>query len=169
MEPSPRDGTNAVFSRRSALAFGARVLSLAIPVYALTAPGAAASVRWCRSDPLVAIDGELADIFVAAPIEAPLTVTGPTEIVVTVPKREVSAELILATLGFGRGEKVTFAESSRLKVTDAGIQVQIDVFVPASDDAMPVRVEFAPRIIGILSPASAEGVANTWVTLRTEF
>jgi hypothetical protein len=140
---------------------------LAILVLSLTAQAAAAGVGWCRSDPLVAIGGEVADVFVAAPPDAPLRVTGPTQIVVTVPKRGVSAELVLATVGFGHGEEVTFVESSHMKVTDAGIGVRIDVFVPANDDAMPVRVEFAPRVVGILNPAAAEGVANTWVTVAT--
>jgi hypothetical protein len=53
-------------------------------------------------------------------------------------------------------------------VTDNGIEVLVEVFVPATDDEMPVRVEFAPRILGILWPASAEGTANSWVRLRTE-
>ena len=47
--------------------------------------------------------------------------------------------------------------------------MEIEAYVPATDDAMPVRVEFAPRAVGILWPASAEGTANEWITLRTTF
>jgi hypothetical protein len=114
------------------------------------------------------IDGDLADVFVSAPVDAPLKVTGPTEIVINVPKK-VSAGLILAGVGFARGEDVTFDTSSRLKSTQLGIEVRIDVFVPSTDDSMPVRVEFSPRVVGILNPASAEGFANTWVSVSTEF
>jgi hypothetical protein len=135
----------------------------------LIAPGhvAQASVGWCRSDPVVIIDDEVADIFLSAPADAPLKVTGPNEIIVTVPDT-VSASAIPVPLGFGRGESVTVVHSPDLQATADGIEVTIDVYVPSSDDAMPVRVEFAPRVAGLLSPASAEGLANTWITLSTQ-
>ena len=122
---------------------------------------------WCRTDPVVSIAGDVADIFTSAPLTAPLLVTGPTEIVVTVPEG-VPAAVVLTDLGFGKGEVISFQESSKLRATDRGVEVLIKVRVPATDDTMPVRVEFAPRIIGILWPASAEGTANSWVVLRTE-
>jgi hypothetical protein len=75
-------------------------------VGAVVAPTTLAGRAWCRTDPLVRIGGDLADIFVAAPPKALLVVTGPNEVVVTVPKG-VPARLILADLGFGRGEKVS--------------------------------------------------------------
>jgi hypothetical protein len=74
---------------------------------------------------------------------------------------------VLKDLGFGKGEEVTFQESAKLKATEDGIEVVVKVMVPASEDDMPVRVEFAPRVVGVLQPASAEGTANEWVTLRT--
>ena len=141
-------------------------LSLVALVLVLAAPGAAAGRGWCRTDPVVSIDGELADVFVEAPLEAPLKVTGPTEIVITVPVG-VRAELVLAGPGFGKGEKVSFDESRKLRKTEKGIEVKVAVYVPATDDAMPVRVLFAPHVVGILWPASAEGTANDWVVLTT--
>ncbi len=91
--------------------------------------------------------------------------TGPTQIVVTTP-RDVHAVLILSTLGFGRGEVVAFEQSPSLKISAEGIDLRIQVFVPATDDAMPVLVEFAPRILGILAPVTAEGTANDWISFR---
>jgi hypothetical protein len=167
MESTPRHCTKGILHPRSAVALGARVLCLAILVVSLTPHGTSASVGWCRSDPIVKIKGDLADIFVAAPLDAPLKVTGPTKIVLTIPQ-EVSAAAIVAGKGFGRGENLAIANSSDLQVTQTGIEVLIDVFVPATDVAMPVRVEFAPRVVGILDPAYAEGVANAWVSLSTE-
>ena len=144
-------------------------LVLMVVVAALaTATDAAAIRTWCRTDPVVAIDGELADVFVAAPANAPLLVTGPNRIVVKVPPG-VRARLVASDVGFGKGEEVTFEESRKLRVTDDGIEVRVEVYVPATDDDMPVRVEFAPRVVGILSPASAEGTANAWVSLQTTF
>jgi hypothetical protein len=153
--------------RRCILALGARVLCLAMLAFALAPHGTSASVGWCRSDPVVKIHNDLADIFVAAPPDAPLKVTGSTEIVVTIPQK-VPAAAIVAGRGFGRGENLRIVHSSDLQVTETGIELRIDVLVPATDDAMPVRVEFAPRIVGLLDPAYAEGVANTWVSLSTE-
>jgi hypothetical protein len=41
--------------------------------------------------------------------------------------------------------------------------------VPANDDHVPVRVEFAPRIDGLLVPAREQGLANDWIVLNTSF
>ncbi len=135
-------------------------------VVGATAPGAAALRQWCRTDPVVTIRGDVADVFVSGPLDAPVLVTGPNRIVIRVPTG-VDATLIASTLGFGKGEEVSFEYVHSLKATDQGTEVVVKVYVPASDDAMPVLVEFVPRIVGILAPASAEGTANTWVTLRT--
>lgn len=154
--------------RRSRPGKAAAALILVAVALLVAAPGAGALRSWCRSDPVIRIDGDLADIFVAAPFRAPLRVTGPTEVVVTVPKG-VDTRLVLRDPGFGRGVNVAFEHSRRLEVSDRGIEVQVRVLVPADDDTMPVRVEFAPRVVGVLRPASAEGTANHWITLRTRF
>jgi hypothetical protein len=52
-------------------------------------------------------------------------------------------------------------------MTGDRIELRIKVRVPARSDAMPIRVEFAPRVVGILQPAAAEGNANEWISLRT--
>ena len=151
-------------TRRAALrTLGAS--ALAIPA-ALGLRDAGAARAWCRTDPIVLIGGTVVDVFVLGPLTALLQVTGPTEVVVTVPVG-VSASLLLPDLGFGRGEVVSFAQSAALVRNANGIQVKVDVRVPAKDSSMPVRVEFAPRILGILKPASAEGTANRWVSLTT--
>ena len=134
-------------------------------VVGVTAPGAAALRQWCRTDPVVTIRGDIADVFVSGPLDAPAQVTGPNRIVIRVPTG-VNATLIASTLGFGKGEEVSFEYVHSLKATDQGTEVVVKVYVPAVN-AMPVLVEFAPRIVGILAPASVEGTANTWVTLRT--
>jgi hypothetical protein len=167
MESTPRHCTKGILHPRSALALGARVLCLAILVLSLTPHGTSASVGWCRSDPVVMFETDLADIFVAAPPAVLLKVTGPTEIVVTIPEG-VSASVVTYGQGFGRGESITIVSSPDLQKTTSGIQVRIDVLVPATEN-LPIRVEFAPRVVGILSPASANGFANTWVSLSTEF
>lgn len=126
--------------------------------------GASASKAWCRTDPVVVIDGHITDVFVAGPLEALLVATGPTEIVVTVPAG-IDAWLLLADVGFGRGVNVSFAESDDLTASRSGVEIDVAVFVPASKN-IPVRVEVAPRLLGILWPSSAEGTANQWFSLR---
>jgi hypothetical protein len=142
------------------------VLAFSILALALTVSSADANYRWCRTDPVVLIDGQLADIFVSAQFDDLKKVNGPTEIEVSTPVG-VDPELAIATAGFGYGEKVRFAESESLKVTPEGIELRIKVRVPARDDAMPIRVEFAPHIVGVLRPAEAQGHANEWISLRT--
>lgn len=126
-----------------------------------------AAKGWCRVDPLIAIDGDPADIFAAAPWEILWNVTGPIEFVVTVPKG-VDARLILKGIGFGKGEKVSFTRSRRLKRRESGIEIKIKMRVPAKK-RIPVIVDFSPRIVGILQPERAKGVTNEWVTLKTIF
>jgi hypothetical protein len=132
----------------------------------LVVPEAGAHRSWCRSDPVLKFERDLADVLVSAPVDAPLRVTGPNRIVVTV-SMGVDTDLILEGPGFGKGENVTIARSNRLRVTDQGIELHVKVYVPAAGDQMPVRLEFAPRVVGLLSPASAAGRSNEGVVLRT--
>jgi hypothetical protein len=127
---------------------------------------ASASVMWCRSDPLVVIDGYLVDVFVSVPIDQVLKVSGATEIIVTTPPG-VDIALASPGVGFGYGENMTFAESPALHVTDQGMQIRAKVLVPAAEDSVPVQVQLAPRIVGLLAPTTVEGVSNTWVSQRT--
>lgn len=141
-------------------------LAFSILALALAVPGAGAGPGWCRTDPVVLINGRVADIFVSARFDDLTKVTGPTEIVISTPVG-VDAELAIATLGFGHGEKVRFEESESLKVTQGRIEVRIKVRVPARSDAMPIRVEFAPHVVGVLEPTQSEGNANEWISLRS--
>lgn len=146
-----------------------RVLQSAVALAAMAAVGdhqpAQTARGWCRSDPLIAIEDVLVDIFCTAPLLAPLRVTGPTEIVVRVPVG-VKAALILAGPGFGRGERVRFEKRRRLKRSAKGVKVEVAVYVPA-DRKLRIGVEFAPRIVGILNPVRAQGVTNEWIILTT--
>jgi hypothetical protein len=135
---------------------------------------AAAGISWCRSDPVVLFTVEdggllgsavLADIFVSAPLPILLNVTGPNQVVVTTPPG-VSAVLAISDLGFGRGEVVTFQQSDTLTRTESGFQTEVAVYVPARKD-LAVEVNVAPRILGLLWPASAAGRTNQWIVFRT--
>jgi len=142
------------------------VFTLVTLAFVVMAPGASAARAWCRTDPLVVIDGTIADVFVSGPLLAPLTVTGPTKMIVTVPEG-VKTQLILTDLGFLRGYDVKFEQSSELQKTDKGVEVRVEVYVPARDSTMPIKVEFSPRLLGLLNPDGVEGTANQWMTLET--
>jgi hypothetical protein len=142
------------------------VFSLVTLAFVVLAPGASAARAWCRTDPIVVIDGTLADVYVSGPLTAPLKVTGPTKMIVTVPEG-VKAHMILHDLGFLRGYDFKFQYSSELQRTDTGVEVRVEVYVPARDSKMPIKVEFSPRLLGLLAPESVEGTANQWITLET--
>ncbi len=134
----------------------------------LAVPSASAGFRgWCRTDPLISLDGELANIFVSAPFKMLVKNSGPVDYVVTVPEG-VKAHLILLGVGFGRGERCRFQTSRKLKKTEEGIEVRIEVKVPARAD-LPLALEFAPRVLGLLWPETAEGRTNRKVVMETRF
>lgn len=141
-------------------------LALAALAVALSVQSAAAGRVWCRTDPVVVIDGVLVDIWISSTTDAFLVATGPTRIDVTVPVG-TSTATIISDVGFGHGYDIRFLESRALRRTANLLQVWVAVYVPASDRTLPIRVDFAPRIVGILAPASAEGTANSWVRLRS--
>src|SRR5690554_5944291 len=108
--------------RRVLIAF-----TLAFTALMVTAMPATAGAGWCRTDPIVLINGRIVNIVITGPLLAPLKVTGPNQVVVKTPPN-VPAHLVLADLGFLRGEIVRFEKSSDLQVTDAGIEVEVRVF-----------------------------------------
>lgn len=163
MDRTPPNPEAAALSRR-------RVLQTAVAVASGAATGdhqtTLAGRGWCRSDPLITIQGVPADIFCTASFKALVRVTGPTQIVVSVPVG-VSTALLLAGPGFGRGEHLRFEESDRLQQSGSTVELEVAVHVPASED-LAIGVEFAPRVVGLLAPARAEGFANQWITLFTQ-
>jgi hypothetical protein len=138
---------------------------------AVTTPSANAARGWCRMDPVIMVDGQLADVFVGSSLEMLLKATGPIRIVVTVPTGS-NAKVVLTDVGFGRGYSFEFKQSSTLKRTATHTQIRIRVYAPASSSALPVSVNFAPRSIGssltaILFGKTSNGYANSWVSLTT--
>jgi hypothetical protein len=110
-------GRTATMDRRSALRLlgGAALAALAASA---TATRAEAARTWCRTDPVVKIDGQVADVWLSSYWELHKTATGPSEIVISVPPG-VSTELLASDLGFGRhGYVVSFQEDPSLSWHD---------------------------------------------------
>jgi hypothetical protein len=117
------------------------------------------------------IDGQLADVFVASDLAMQLSATGPTSIRVSIPVGS-QGSVWLTDTGFGlHGYDIVFVETASLVRSGGQTSVRVDVYVPARDSSLPVTVTFAPRSLGssvpdILFGMSADGNANSWVTLR---
>ncbi len=58
-------------------------------------------MTWCKSDPVVSLNGTLVDITVGIPLEYEPLVTGPVRIEVQTPE-SVERELVLSGPGFNR-------------------------------------------------------------------
>ena len=145
----------------------APLLGLVAVLFASIVPDAGAISLWCRVDPIVQIDGQTAAVLVSSYEEMKLLAAGPTKVRVTVPPG-VDTRLVATDRGFGGwGYEVSFAESAALKDRGDVLEVRIEVYAPALDAALPVRVAFTPRGGGRLLAGTAEGTANAWVSVRT--
>ncbi len=137
-------------------------LSLLVLLLVVTAPTVDATISWCKSDPVVDIGGKRAHVWVSAMDGIQESVTGPTKVKIVVPKG-VDHELIEMDEGFGQGYDVRFVEDDDQRVTPRGIQIRVEVYVPAEDD-MPVRVEVTDRADDLLDRST--GATNDWVIAK---
>ena len=145
---------------------------------ALARREAAALRGWCRIDPVVLVDGQVAHVRVAAQVgtraEARRLATGPIELRLAAPPG-VDVRYLADDDGFGHGYLPTVAVADQLVATEAEVPVEVAVRVPMLDGAdgpVPVRVAFRPAGANQLGrrrlrPGGGEGVANAWVAFRT--
>jgi hypothetical protein len=155
------------FSRRKFTTFAAGAAGALIAGAGIES--ATAGRAWCRFDPVVMIDGQVADMFVGSTLTMLLNSTGPIKMKITIPN-ESKGLVVLMDLGFGRGYDIEFIKSGDLTKSRRETEVMIDVYAPARDSSLPVSVTFAPRSLGssltdILFGTSAEGNANEWIRL----
>lgn len=146
--------------RRTTMALVLGLLAMLV----LTMP-AAAGVSWCRTDPVIEVNGRKAHIYISKDANYKAAITGPTVLVVHVPKGS-SYRLIEADNGFGFGYAVTFVEDSKLVARTGYVDVRVQAYVPADDSAHAVRVELHPD-----DPAKLKfnkvGTANMWFATGT--
>lgn len=142
---------------RISTTFGAVALALALLVGMVGDAGAGRT--WCRMDPVIKIDGKVADIWLNGAVELNSSATGPAQIVVRVPLG-VRAEVLATDLGFNKqGYVITFREDPSLGRNASGPQIVIWASVPSPDDSLPLEVVFAPRSAP-LPGGSAMGVSG---------
>jgi hypothetical protein len=139
---------------------------------AVSAQSASAARGWCKVDPVIVVDGQLADVYIGSTISMLLQATGPINLEITIPNGSTGS-VILNDLGFLHGYNVVFKHSSALTRTAQHTQIRVRVYAPASSSDLPVTVTIAPRtltssLLQILVGTSADGYANSWVTLTTK-
>lgn len=101
-----------------------------------------AGVTWCRADPIVKLNGEEVQIWVAVPQEYASRVTGPIDVTITVPGT-VSAKVLFLDAGFnGYGETVTFVRSGST-LPGGIIPMTVVARIPMNGtlEAVPVQME----------------------------
>jgi len=132
-------------------------------VLAVMATPTGATIGWCKRDPIVDIGGKRAHVYVSSLDSILVSATGPTDVVITVPNG-VATDLIGTDDGFGYGYNVRFEESGGLKTTNRGIQIEVEVEVPATDE-LPVLLEVTDGQNVVL--AHKRGETNEEVLVRT--
>jgi len=106
-------------------------ITLCLLAVLVLATPALAGRKWCAKDPIVRLNGEDVQIWVAIPEEFVPAVNGPVEVKVYTPIG-VNQELIFVDQGFnGFGENVKFTETEDLTVrADGSFDVTIRASVP---------------------------------------
>jgi hypothetical protein len=156
---------------RTPLLFALSLLLLGAGLLAPAQP-ASAGRGWCKADPVIMVDGQLADVFVGSSLDMLLKATGPIKVEILMPTGSKGA-VVLTDLGFGHGYDIVFTQTSTLTRTATHTQVRVRVYAPATSSSLPVTVTFAPRTLSssltsILFGSSTDGVANSWVSLTTK-
>lgn len=135
------------------------VLAL-LMLLALWLPGmpVSAGKGWCRSDPIVRINGTDLQIWVAIPIEDLPDVIGPIQIEIVVPRGSIN-ELVYVDEGFnGFGEAFRWAQGESSFASDGSLTVRASVSVPIRNGRyVPMQVELIPSN-GIASAVYGETV-----------
>src|SRR5688500_9534927 len=106
-------------------------LVLVIIATLLIASPASAGRRWCARDPIVNLNGNSVQVWVAIPEEYVPFVNGPIDVAFRTPAG-MSRSVVMTDDGFnGLGEVVTFSDDSKSKINAQGaFTVQIWVSVP---------------------------------------
>jgi hypothetical protein len=101
-----------------------------------------AGVSWCRTDPVVRLDGKQVQILVGIPEQYQTLVNGPTEIELRTPKG-LPRELLYLDEGFnGMGEDFSFGNLSNDYMDHDSFWIKLEVRVPIqTSDTVPVQVE----------------------------
>jgi hypothetical protein len=126
-----------------------RALTLVLLVLVISMPANAGRL-WCKSDPVILLDGRVVDVTVSIPLEMTFAVNGPVEFTIWTPAG-VDRSVIVQDIGYmGQGATVIF-KNSRGTVRDNKIPTVVRVIVPideaklGSNDDVPVELSIIPE------------------------
>lgn len=108
----------------------------ALLIFGLLAMPASAGVQWCRTDPIIAVNGEEVNVWLSIPQQWEAAVNGPSAFTITLPS-DVDREVVFMDEGLnGYGETVTFVNSA--PAGDGEFTVSVFADVPLVIDPMPL-------------------------------
>jgi hypothetical protein len=127
------------------------VISTLLPILAMLALATPADAGWiwCKTDPVVRLNGTLVDILIAIPLDSVPAVNGPTQFEIQTP-RGVERELILNDLGYnGHGSEVVFTDGPGVVLnqefpTTIRVHVPIDETKLGPNETVPLEVTVTP-------------------------
>jgi hypothetical protein len=145
-----------------------RIMSVMLGLVALLLSAAPASAGrvWCSVDPVIKVNGQVVDVLVSSYADMNASATGPLQFVVTVPVGS-SARVLATDKGFGYGYRVTVKTSSALVRTAKSTPVRVEVYAPAANSTLPVKVDIKPRSVGLVHATTTQGLADRWVIAQT--
>ena len=122
---------------------------------------------WCRADPIVNINGEEIQVWVAIPANMQQAVNGPIKVQFSRPW-DGNAQVIYLDSGFnGHGEEVSFFTGGSAN-PDGSMQIQIFVTVPVDSSKLPAGVWTVPVQLEIITHNGSSFVSgNHWWTSTT--
>ncbi len=133
-----------------------------LALLSLTLP-ADAGFMWCKTDPVITLNGTIVDITTSIPLEYVPLVNGPVTYEVRTPKN-TERHLVVNDLGFGHGSEMVFLDGSGT-IQDGEIPTRIDVHVPidrsglAPNETLPVEM--------VITPANGTQVVVTGTSTST--
>lgn len=109
-------------------------LSLAVLATLLVASPASAGRRWCARDPIVALNGNVVQVWVAIPEEYVSLVNGPIDVQFETPAG-MTRTVVLTDGGYnGHGEVISFSDDAHSTIDSNGdFRVRIWVAVPIDE------------------------------------
>jgi hypothetical protein len=146
-------------------------LSLALFVILLVASPALAGRRWCARDPIVSLDGNHLQVWVAIPEEYVYLVNGPIEVTFKTPAG-ITRSVVMTDDGFnGHGEVVTFVDDPKSEVNPNGsftVRVWVSVPIDEAHTAADIKARRIPTQITVVEGNTTQVLygwnTGSWIT-----
>lgn len=126
------------------------------------AGNAAAGISWCRNDPHVVINGIELNVYPERIEGEPNACIGAIRMNFYVPVN-ASCAVLASDQGFGHGYDIDFIPTANYR----GNQYRLEMYVPASNSSMSVRLNCDP-VDPKTKSSIKSGKANSWISVITK-